>query len=62
MLTINLLTVFVVSFRTGSAKYKNLEDSIFVGSETVRALGNGVFRGGLRISKVLSTKTNVTLE
>lgn len=55
-------SVFVVSFRTGSAKYKNLEDSIFVGSETVKALGDGVFRGGLRISKVFSTATNITLE
>ena len=62
MLTVMTLAVFVVSFRTGSAQYKNLEDSIFVGSETVKALGNGVFRGGLRISKVFSTQTNITLE
>ena len=55
-------TVFVVSFRTGSAKYKNLEDSIFVASETVEAPGHGVFRTGLRASKVFPTKTNVTLE
>ena len=54
-------TVFVISFRTGSAKYKNLEDSIFVASETVKALGDGDFRVGLRVSKVFGTKTNVTL-
>ncbi len=53
--------VFVVSFRTGSDKYRNLEDSIFVASETVRALGDGTFRAGLRISKVWGTKTNVTI-
>ncbi|KAL9073862.1 MAG: hypothetical protein Q9161_002694 [Pseudevernia consocians] len=35
----------------GSAKYKNLEDSIFVASETVKALGDGDFRVGLRTSK-----------
>ena len=62
MLTVISLAVFVVSFITGFVKYKNLEDSIFVGSETVKALGNGVFRGGLRISKVFSTATNITLE
>ena len=53
--------MFVVSFKTGSAKYKNFEDSIFVASETVKALGDGDFRVGLRISKVFGTKTNVTL-
>ncbi|MCJ1272291.1 hypothetical protein MMC21_000077 [Puttea exsequens] len=55
-------SVFIVSFRTGAAKYKNLEDSIFVASETVKALGGGYFRAGLRISKLYSTKTDVTLQ
>lgn len=54
--------MFVVSFRTGSAKYQNLEDGIFVASETVKALGNGDFRVGLRVSKVFATQTNITLE
>jgi len=54
--------VFVVRFRTGAKKYKNLEDSIFVASETVKSLGGGVFRAGLKISKLYSTKTNVTLD
>ena len=56
------LAVFVVSFRTGAEKYKNLEDSIFVASETVKALGGGYFRAGLKISKLYSTKTNVELD
>ena len=52
--------VFVVAFRTGAAKYKALEDSIFVGSETVRSLPGGKrFLAGLQVSQVLSTKTNV---
>ncbi|KAL6722359.1 hypothetical protein ACLMJK_001466 [Lecanora helva] len=55
-------SVFVVSFRTGAPKYKNLEDSIFVASETVKSLGGGFFRAGLRISKLYSTQTNITLE
>ena len=53
--------VFLVSFRTGAAKYKNLQDSIFVASQTVASLDGKSFRAGLRISKVYSTKTNVTL-
>ncbi|CAD6583131.1 MAG: hypothetical protein ASARMPRED_001240 [Alectoria sarmentosa] len=56
-----IYSVFVISFRTGSAKYQNLENSIFVASETVKALGNGNFRVGLRVSKLYGTKTNVTL-
>lgn len=54
--------VFVVSFRTGAARYKNLEDSIFVASETVSSLPGGAFRAGLKISKLYSTPTNVTLD
>lgn len=53
--------VFVVSFRTWAKKYKNLEDSVFVGSETVKSLGGGVLRARLRMSKAYSTKTNMTL-
>ena len=54
--------VLVVSFRTGSGKYKNLEDSIFVASETVRSLDDKHFEAGFKISKVYSTKTDVTLQ
>lgn len=54
--------MFIVSFRTGAAKYKNLEDSIFVASETVKSLGGGDFRAGLKVSKVYSTKTDVLLD
>ena len=54
--------VFTVSFKTGAKKYKDYEDSIFVGSETVRSLGNGVFQAGLKGSKLLSTPTNITLD
>ena len=55
------MVVFVISFRTGSDQYRNLENSIFVASETVKALGDGTFRVGLRLNKVYATKTNVTL-
>ena len=55
------IPVILVSFRTGTPKYKNLEDSIFVASETVKSLGGGAFLAGVRISKVYSSKTNVTL-
>lgn len=51
----------MVSFRTWAKKYKNLEDSVFVGSETVKSLGGGVLRARLRMSKAYSTKTNMTL-
>ncbi|KAF6228482.1 hypothetical protein HO133_008212 [Letharia lupina] len=54
-------SVFVVSFRTGSAKYKNLEDSIFVASETVEAPGHGVFRTGLRSSNMVNLRTQKRL-
>lgn len=57
--------VFFVTFRTGAAKYKNLENSLFVGSETVKSITggkNGDFKAGLRISKLYSTKTDVHLE
>ena len=54
--------VFVVSFRTGSAKYKELENSIFVGSETVRSLPGGKqFLAGLQVSQVTSTETDVVI-
>ena len=53
--------VILVRFRTGTSKYKNLEDSIFVGSETVKSLGGGAFKAGVRISKLYSSKTNITL-
>lgn len=48
------------SFLTGSAKYKNLEDSVFVGSTAVRPGENGTFVVGFRMSKVFSVQTNVT--
>ena len=53
--------VILVSFRTGTSKYNNLEDIILVGSETVKSLGGGAFKGGVRISKLYSSKTNITL-
>lgn len=53
--------VILVSFRTGTSKYKNLEDGIFVGSETVKSLGERAFKAGVRISKLYSSKTNITL-
>ncbi|KAL8710653.1 MAG: hypothetical protein Q9220_004877 [cf. Caloplaca sp. 1 TL-2023] len=53
--------VILVSFKTGTAKYKNLQDSIFVASETVKSLGGGAFLAGVRISKVYSSETNVIL-
>ena len=57
--------VFFVQFRTGAAKYKNLENSLFVASETVTALKEGQqgdFRAGLKVSKLYSTPTNITLD
>ncbi|CAF9935254.1 MAG: hypothetical protein HETSPECPRED_009715 [Heterodermia speciosa] len=54
-------SVILVSFRTGTSKYKNLEDGIFVGSETVKSLGERAFKAGVRISKLYSSKTNITL-
>ncbi|CAL8578668.1 hypothetical protein XPA_004436 [Xanthoria parietina] len=54
-------SVIPVRFVTGTPKYKNLQDSIFIGSETVKSLGGGAFLAGVRISKVYSAKTNVTL-
>ena len=53
--------VILIGFKTGTAKYKNLQDSIFVGSETVKSLGGGTFLVGVKISKLYSSKTNVTL-
>ena len=49
------------SFVTGSAKYKNLEDSVFVGSTAVRPeKENWTFVVGFRMSKVYCVQTNVT--
>ena len=60
-MTENWSVVILVSFKTGTTKYKNLQDSIFVGSETVKSLGGGTFLAGVKISKLYSSKTNVTL-
>ncbi|KAI4231903.1 MAG: hypothetical protein LQ349_005313 [Xanthoria aureola] len=54
-------SVIPVSFVTGTPKYKNIQDSVFIGSETAKSLGGGAFLAGLKISKVYSAKTNVTL-
>lgn len=46
-------------------KYKNLENSLFVASETVTSLRGGKdgdFRAGLKISKLFSTKTDIYLD
>lgn len=50
------------SFRTGTAEYNYLEESIFAASETVKSLGSEEFQAGLKISKLYSTKTGVTLD
>ena len=54
--------VWVPTFRGGSARYTNLQNSIFVGSETVSdSEVPGQFLIGVKISKVFATKTNITI-
>jgi len=60
MLNENL--VWVPTFRGGSAKYVNLQNSIFVASQTVSASPNhGEFYVGMKISKVFPTNTSITI-
>lgn len=54
--------VWVPRFRGGSSKYANLQNSVFVGSETVSSGANpGEFYVGVKISKVFSTNTSVVI-
>ncbi|KAH8895621.1 hypothetical protein GQ53DRAFT_839176 [Thozetella sp. PMI_491] len=55
-------SVWVPTFRGGGAGYSNLQDSIFVGSETVSSGASpGEFIVGVKISKVFNTNTNVVI-
>ncbi|KAI9658380.1 MAG: hypothetical protein M1821_002513 [Bathelium mastoideum] len=55
-------SVWLPTFRGGSAKYENLQQSVFVGSETVSNSDTpGEFLLGLKISKVFATETNITI-
>ena len=50
------------TFRGGSDKYANLQNSIFVASETVSDSPNpNEFYVGLKISKVFNSNTSVTI-
>jgi len=55
-------SVWVPTFRGGSAKYANLQNSIFVASETVSdSPVPGQFYVGMKISKVFCTNTSVVI-
>ncbi|KAK6597045.1 hypothetical protein H4I96_09697 [Botrytis cinerea] len=54
--------VLTPTFRGGESKYKTLENSVFVASETVSDSGiPGKFLLGVKISKVLASRTNITI-
>ena len=54
--------VWVPTFRGGGAKYANLQNSIFVASETVSdSPVPGQFYVGMKISKVFPTNTSVVI-
>lgn len=54
--------VWIPTFRGGSAKYANLQNSVFVASETVSDGPNpGEFYVGMKISKVFCTNTSVVI-
>ncbi|KAM0123311.1 hypothetical protein ACHAP3_011231, partial [Botrytis cinerea] len=56
------LIVLTPTFRGGESKYKTLENSVFVASETVSDSGiPGKFLLGVKISKVLASRTNITI-
>lgn len=62
MVLIGSNAVWVPTFYGGDADYANLQNSIFVGSETVSdSAVPGQFYVGLKISKVFSTNTSVTI-
>ena len=55
-------TVWTPTFRGGDEKYKNLQNSILVGSEKVSDSDpEGEFLVGIKISKVFGVKTNITI-
>ena len=55
-------TVLVATFQGGEGEYKSLENSVFVGTETVSDSGiPGKFLLGFKISKVYPTETNITI-
>lgn len=54
--------VLVATFQGGEGEYKSLENSVFVGTETVSDSGiPGKFLLGFKISKVYPTSTNITI-
>ncbi|KAF5874779.1 putative lipase gdsl protein [Botrytis fragariae] len=54
--------VLTPTFRGGESKYKSLENTVFVASETVSDSGiPGKFLLGVKISKVFASKTNITI-
>lgn len=54
-----MFPVFVSTFRGG---YAELQNSVFVGSETVSDSSTpGEFLVGIKISKVFPVKTNITI-
>ncbi|KAM0157144.1 hypothetical protein ACHAPF_011432 [Botrytis cinerea] len=54
--------VLTPTFRGGESKYKTLENSVFVASETVSDSGiPGKFFLGVKISKVFASRTNITI-
>jgi hypothetical protein len=55
-------TVLTATFQGGEGEYESLENSVFVGTETVSDSGiPGKFLLGFKISKVYPTKTNITI-
>ncbi|MCJ1475535.1 hypothetical protein MMC13_004198 [Lambiella insularis] len=55
-------SVWVPTFRGGSAKYANLQNSIFVASETVSdSPVPGEFYVGMKMSKVFCTNTSIVI-
>lgn len=56
------LIVLIPTFTGGESKYKTLENTVFVASETVSDSGiPGKFLLGVKISKVFASKTNITI-
>ncbi|KAE9374668.1 hypothetical protein N431DRAFT_464902 [Stipitochalara longipes BDJ] len=55
-------SVWVPTFRGGSDKYANLQNSIFIASETISDSSNpNEFFVGLKISKVFNTNTSIII-
>ena len=54
--------VWVPTFRGGDDSFANLQNSVFVGSETVSDSDTpGEFLVGIKISKVFNVVTNITI-